>query len=101
MTGCYRCGDDDHYSRDCPTHSPSRPVSSDAGTPLRDDPRLRGPAYTQRVPPRRPPEEIGDAAAWSAAIREAMGWDRSSEEKRLRRLAAEQVIEFRESMLLP
>lgn len=90
MTGeCLRCGQPGHWARECGAELPARP----------EDPRLRLPAYTQRVPLRKPPGEIADAAMWAEVIRTGMGWDKDSEELRLRRLAIEQVAEFRAASL--
>lgn len=33
MTGCYRCGDDDHYARDCPSYFLAEPGSSPPSRP--------------------------------------------------------------------
>ena len=67
MTECFRCGADDHLSRDCPnrTRGHLTPVPP-------------APEGATGKPPAVPPRVHVDPAIaeqWARAIRERLGWD--------------------------
>lgn len=85
---CYRCHEPGHNRAECPRErdEPAAPARSAAAVKR----------YPE-VPPRRPPEEIADAEARAAEVREAMGWASGDREARLRELARRQVAISRAS----
>lgn len=95
MTDCFRCGDEDHLSYDCPNRTPPHRTpaavwpAATAGQPERPAP----PPFTTLY--QRPPQDIADPAPWADSIRETMGWRRDGIEDYLRELAARQVAESR------
>ncbi len=77
MTECFRCGDDDHLSYDCPRHTreqsaPARPPAS--GQAPANGPASRLPGYGQPIPPRKAPEEIADYAVYVRKAWAELGW---------------------------
>lgn len=98
MTNCFRCGDDDHLSYDCPNHTRQHtPPTAAHGlppVPLSTRPE------DKPVPVRRTPGEISGYETWPDRIRDAMGWLRGNDDRLKRAKAAEQVAESRAARVL-
>lgn len=97
MTQCFRCGDDDHLSYDCPSSTPA----SRAPEPARElAPALDRPE-NKPIPapvPASQRAQYGDVNPYAEQVRELMGWPRTgseAEHNRKRIIAAEQVSESR------
>jgi Zinc knuckle len=98
---CFRCGSDEHLSRDCDVRAPRRRRAPAAA--------LASPAAQEEVktPPPLPPRATGCqatrlrliAVGQAAALRARMGWSEDQKAQRLREMAREQVIESRVSRI--
>lgn len=98
MTDCFRCGDDDHLSYDCPSRT--RPLAAPAAALGLPPAPLSTRPEDKPVPVRRTPGEIGDYRQWPARIRRAMGWHGGETDDLRRARAAEQTAESRASRIL-
>ena len=76
MTECFRCGDDGHLSRNCPTRTRGHL------TPVRDAPR--GAPGTRQPPPApaHAPADPALARTWAQVIRDTLGWGPPEERAR-------------------
>jgi hypothetical protein len=92
VTDCFRCGDDEHLSADCPNTTPRKRAPAAIWPPA-----MAGPERPDipPPPPRRPDREIADPQPRADSIRDAMGWSRHHVDDRLRELAARQMAESR------
>jgi Zinc knuckle len=91
---CFRCGDDDHLSRDCTRRTRKRTTTRPAhGLP----PAPSNRPEDKPIPEHREPSQIADPVAWVAAIREAMKWSVGAREIMMRGMAGRQVAEAREN----
>jgi hypothetical protein len=87
---CFRCGDDDHLSRDCPPRT--RPARAPDPAPgLTPAPSNR--PEDKPIPERRDPSEIADPGAWADTIRRTEGWEAGAREVMTRGMAARQLAE--------
>jgi hypothetical protein len=78
LTDCFRCGSEEHLSRDCDQRTRRQPATRrrlwPGGQPPEPKPSEQDkmPAYARLDLTRRPPEEIADYAAWGQAARQAL-----------------------------
>lgn len=95
MTDCFRCGDSDHLSYDCPTHMRQAPA------PAPRPPAAPGRPENKPIPAPVPPEQCAQydtVSPRAEALRRQMGWTLSATEAReldSRAKAAEQAAESR------
>jgi hypothetical protein len=90
MADCFRCGQDDHLSRDCPRHTPKR-AAPDAAIGLPPSPPRQ---EDKPVPVVRQAWETGDATMWAERIRFGMGWPAGRSDVRPRTLEQEMAVTF-------
>jgi hypothetical protein len=96
---CYHCGQPGHIKSECPSRrggaSPPAPPA-ESGVP--EHPAAKPVPAPVPIWDRALYE---DRAPWAEWVREQMGWSHDAREQRLRKLAAEQVAEFRAGPAYP